>query len=127
MRDFKMPSLGADMDEGTVLEWRVAPGDEIRKGDAILEIDTDKAAFEIEADRDGTLAEILVGPGEKVPVGTVLARWSAEDEAAAASAAAAPAKPTVAPPAAAAPPAPTRRRVSPRARALAAELGVDLA
>ena len=68
-----MPSLGADMDEGTVLEWRVKPGDQVRKGDIVAVVDTDKAAIEVEAFSSGTVRELLVQPGSRVPVGTVLA------------------------------------------------------
>ncbi len=71
--DFLMPSLGADMDEGTVLEWRVKPGDQVRKGDIVAVVDTDKAAIEVESFSSGTVRELLVQPGSRVPVGTVLA------------------------------------------------------
>ncbi|MDA8319087.1 MAG: E3 binding domain-containing protein, partial [Actinomycetota bacterium] len=73
MADFLMPSLGADMDEGTVLEWRVKPGDQVRKGDIVAVVDTDKAAIEVESFSSGTVRELLVQPGSRVPVGTVLA------------------------------------------------------
>jgi pyruvate dehydrogenase E2 component (dihydrolipoamide acetyltransferase) len=68
-----MPALGADMDEGTVLEWLVKPGDEIRKGDVIAVIDTAKAAIDAEAFITGTIERLVVGVGQTVPVGTVLA------------------------------------------------------
>ena len=57
MSDFNMPSLGADMDEGEILAWKVKPGDSVRKGDVLLEVDTSKAAFDVE---DGILGD---GPG----------------------------------------------------------------
>ena len=68
-----MPVLGADMDEGTVLEWLVKPGDEVHKGDVIAVIDTAKSAIEVEAFSSGTIEELVVGVGVTVPVGTVLA------------------------------------------------------
>ena len=48
MGDFRMPSLGADMAQGTLVEWRVAPGDQVERGDVIALVDTDKAASEVE-------------------------------------------------------------------------------
>ncbi|MGZ4207686.1 MAG: biotin/lipoyl-containing protein, partial [Actinomycetota bacterium] len=83
MGDFVMPSLGADMDAGTLLDWRVKPGDPVKRGDIIAEVDTDKAAIEIEVFEDGVVEEILVQVGEKVPVGAVLARIKTGAEAAA--------------------------------------------
>jgi pyruvate dehydrogenase E2 component (dihydrolipoamide acetyltransferase) len=71
--DFLMPALGADMDEGTVLEWLVKPGDQIRKGDIIAVIDTSKSAIEVESFHTGIVQRLVVAPGETVPVGTVLA------------------------------------------------------
>ena len=68
-----MPALGADMDEGTVLEWLVKPGDEVRKGDVIAVIDTAKAAIDAESFSAGTVERLLVDVGQTVPVGTVLA------------------------------------------------------
>ena len=68
-----MPSLGADMDEGTLLEWLVKPGDEVHKGDVIAVVDTDKAAIEVESFASGTVQKLIVPPGTRVPVGTLLA------------------------------------------------------
>ncbi|MBB2747420.1 UNVERIFIED_ORG: pyruvate dehydrogenase E2 component (dihydrolipoamide acetyltransferase) [Microbispora rosea subsp. rosea] len=68
-----MPSLGADMESGTVAEWRVKPGDRVRKGDVIAVIDTDKATIEVESFHTGTVESLLVGTGRRVPVGTALA------------------------------------------------------
>ncbi|GKT07773.1 dihydrolipoamide acetyltransferase family protein [Desulforhabdus sp. TSK] len=81
MAEFRMPSLGSDMQEGTLLEWRVKPGDRVRRRDIIAVVDTDKAAIEIEVFEEGIVEEILVQPGEKVPVGTVLAIIRTEGEA----------------------------------------------
>lgn len=68
-----MPALGADMTEGTLTEWLVKPGDTVRRGDTVAVIDTDKAAIEVEVFADGVVSRLLVEPGTKVPVGTVLA------------------------------------------------------
>jgi pyruvate dehydrogenase E2 component (dihydrolipoamide acetyltransferase) len=73
MAEFRMPSLGSDMKEGTLLEWRVKPGDRVSRGDIIAVVDTDKAAIEIEVFDDGIVETLLVQPGQKVPVGTVMA------------------------------------------------------
>ncbi len=78
MAEFRMPSLGSDMVEGTLLEWRVKPGDRVRRRDVIAVVDTDKAAIEIEVFEDGIVEALLVQPGEKVPVGTVMAVIRAE-------------------------------------------------
>ncbi len=71
---FLMPSLGADMDEGTLLEWMVAPGDEVKKGQVVAVIDTAKSAIDVEVFESGVVAELLIEPGTLVPVGTPLAR-----------------------------------------------------
>lgn len=68
-----MPALGADMDAGTVLEWLVKPGDEVRKGDVIAVIDTAKSAIDAESFCTGTVGQLIIGVGQTVPVGTVLA------------------------------------------------------
>ena len=73
MGEFRMPSLGADMDVGTIIEWLVKPGDAVRRGQIVAVVDTAKAAIEIEAFEEGVVTEILVGTGVQVPVGTPLA------------------------------------------------------
>jgi len=73
MGEFRMPSLGADMDEGTLVEWLVTPGDEVHRGDIVAIIDTAKSAIEIEVFEDGVVEELLVPTGTTVAVGTVLA------------------------------------------------------
>ncbi|MGZ6696745.1 MAG: dihydrolipoamide acetyltransferase family protein [Solirubrobacteraceae bacterium] len=138
MGEFRMPTLGADMESGTLLEWRVAPGDVVHRGDIIATVDTSKAEIDVEVFEDGVVDELLVGVGTRVPVGTPLARIRTAEEAevAVGAEAAAPA-PVVAEPAVAAPapPAPVaeaappgapRHRVSPLARRMAADLHVDL-
>ena len=74
MGDFVMPSLGADMEAGTVLEWRVQPGDEVHRGDIIAVVDTEKSTIEVEVFEDGVVEELLVEPGTEAPVGAPLAR-----------------------------------------------------
>ncbi|MFE2064375.1 dihydrolipoamide acetyltransferase family protein [Streptomyces sp. NPDC059467] len=73
MSEFTMPSLGADMDEGVLQEWLVAPGDQVRKGDVVAVVETDKAAIEVECFESGTVGRLLVPAGTRVPVGTPLA------------------------------------------------------
>ncbi|PHP65921.1 branched-chain alpha-keto acid dehydrogenase subunit E2 [Zhengella mangrovi] len=141
---FRMPSLGSDMEAGTLTEWLVKPGDAVKRGDIIAVIETQKGAIEIEVFEDGVVEELQAVPGTTVPVGTPLAviRGEGEAEAApepAASAAAvaeAPPAPSEARPAASAeirPPDPqslvtaTRIRISPAARRLAERLGIDAA
>lgn len=70
---FTMPSLGADMEEGTLVEWTVAPGDTIARGDVVAVIETQKGAIEIECFEDGVISELLVDVGTAIPVGTPLA------------------------------------------------------
>jgi pyruvate dehydrogenase E2 component (dihydrolipoamide acetyltransferase) len=170
MGEFLMPSLGADMEAGKIVEWRVAPGDTVHRGDIIAVVDTDKATIEVEVFEDGVVGQLLVEPGVEVAVGTPLATIGSGD----ASVVEAPAVevPAVEVPAVEVPavsaPAPAavahvvvsplvrhiveregldlarvsasgpggrvlrrdveqrRRRVSPRARRLAREMGVDL-
>ncbi|HYN75627.1 MAG TPA: dihydrolipoamide acetyltransferase family protein [Candidatus Limnocylindria bacterium] len=69
-----MPSLGADMTEGTLTEWLVHPGDVVHRGDVIAVVDTVKSAIDIEVFEEGRVEELLVEPGTSVPVGTPLAR-----------------------------------------------------
>ncbi|MEU8865701.1 dihydrolipoamide acetyltransferase family protein [Streptomyces umbrinus] len=73
MAEFTMPSLGADMDEGTLQEWLVGPGDQVRKGDPVAVVETAKSTIEVECFATGTIGELLVEPGTTVPVGTALA------------------------------------------------------
>lgn len=144
--DWLMPKLGLTMTEGVLAEWSVAPGQRFKAGDCVFVVENDKAASEIEAERDGVMGEPLVAVGQTVAVGAVLGHWDdglAAGSAAAPSAAPAPAAPTRAsavrapqPPSAPAPtpaPAPAsaetpaRRPVTPLARRLAREHGVALA
>ena len=69
-----MPSLGADMEVGTIIEWRVHPGDTVHRGDIVAVVDTEKSDIEVEIFDDGVIEALVVDPGVAVPVGTVLAR-----------------------------------------------------
>lgn len=119
MGTFTMPSLGADMEAGTLVEWLKHPGDTVARGDIIAVVETQKGAIEVEVFDSGILGPHLVAPGTKVPVGTPLAEITAG-----------PAEPP------APPPAPTARspqpspqsslRASPAARRRAREQGVAL-
>ncbi len=102
MIEFKLPSLGADMDEGKLLEWKVQPGDAVRRGDVVAIVDTSKAAVDLEIWDTGTMHELVAKPGETVPVGAVLARLLAPGESA-------PTAPMVRPAAAATASAPAER------------------
>jgi pyruvate dehydrogenase E2 component (dihydrolipoamide acetyltransferase) len=155
MIEFKLPSLGADMDQGKLVEWKVKPGDTVKRGQVVAVVDTSKAAVDVEIWQDGTVFEQLVPTGESVPVGTVLATLLSPGEtpeqalqhkrAAPVPARPAPAPapaPATVPPAAAVPaPAPARatvppgaavlapterRPVSPAARKHARELGIEV-
>ena len=77
MADFRMPSLGADMDHGKMVEWLVKPGDYVHRGDVVAVVDTDKTVMDIESFEEGVVAELLVDIGATVPIGTPLARITA--------------------------------------------------
>lgn len=151
MSEFKMPSLGADMDAGTLVEWKRKSGDPVKRGDIIAAVETAKGVIEIECFEDGILDEIFFQAGQDVPVGQVLATISSEAEfrqkastpkvaesvKAPEAAVAEPAKPAAqvvqeAMKAAIAQPPATpatsdRVKISPLARRVAEDLGVDLA
>ena len=82
MIEFRLPSLGSDMDEGQLVEWRVRPGQAVRKGDVVAVVDTAKAAVDVEIWVDGTVQRLLTEPGQTIPVGTVMATLLAPGEAA---------------------------------------------
>lgn len=73
MIEFKMPSLGADMEAGTLREWLVKEGDTVKRGDIIAEVETQKGIIEIEVFDEGTIEKLLIKEDEKVPVGTTMA------------------------------------------------------
>ncbi len=73
MVEFCMPSLGADMEKGVLVEWKVKTGDRVKRGDIIADVETEKGVIEIEVFVDGVVEQLLVKPGEAVPVGAVMA------------------------------------------------------
>lgn len=79
MIEFTMPSLGADMEAGTLSEWRVKSGDKVKRGDIIADVETQKGLIEVEVFEDGIIDKLLINEGEKVPVGTVLALISTKN------------------------------------------------
>ena len=126
-----MPSLGADMEAGTLIEWLKKPGDEVHRGDIIAVVETEKGAIEVEIFESGTLDNLLIEEGSIVPVGTPLATVLGDEK----SIPAAPKLPPTAsvatrelpqPALRAAAPTTTGLRASPAARRLAQERGVDL-
>ena len=140
MLEFRLPSLGAEMDAGTLLEWKVKPGDAVKKGAVVAVVDTSKSAIDVEIWQEGTIYELAVGVGQTVPVGTVVATLLEPGETPEHAEAQKRSQPAVAAAPAprgavsAAPPTPAavpvtegRRRVSPAARARAETMGVDLA
>jgi pyruvate dehydrogenase E2 component (dihydrolipoamide acetyltransferase) len=80
-RAFKLPDLGEGVHEGEVLALHVSVGQEVKEGDIILEVETDKAAVEIPSPFTGTVAEIMVKPGDTVKVGDVMMTFSKGEEA----------------------------------------------
>lgn len=111
--DVVLPNLGFGMEEGRIVAWLKQPGEQIRKGEALVEIEGDKSTVELEALTDGVLDAILVGADSVVPVGTVLAHINSGT-----SQTAAPAQST--------PVDSNRVQISPVARRLADEHGLDL-
>ncbi|HEY4618000.1 MAG TPA: dihydrolipoamide acetyltransferase family protein [Flavobacterium sp.] len=73
MIEFTMPTLGADMEDGTLIEWKKNPGDTVKRGDIIAEVETQKGLIEIEVFEEGTIEKLLIQEGTKVPVGTIMA------------------------------------------------------
>lgn len=133
MTDFLMPKLGADMTAGKVVSWRKQPGESVRRGDILAEVETDKGVIEIEAFSDGRLGALLAQPGAVIPVGAPLARLETKDGPQAALQPSAPVvAPVHAPTASAVQQAPpldhhelSRLCISPSARIRARELNVD--
>jgi pyruvate dehydrogenase E2 component (dihydrolipoamide acetyltransferase) len=115
MAEFVMPKLGADMTAGTLVAWHTKPGDAVRRGDIVADVETEKGVIEVEIFTGGVIERLLVEPGARVPVGTALATVREEGAA-----------PVPAPAPAATPPADlSRLRISPSARLLARQLGMD--
>ena len=133
MAEFLMPTLGADMTDGTLVQWKKKEGDRITKGEIIAEVDTEKAAIDVESHTTGIIERLITKPGDKVPVGTVMAIIREEGR---------PTASVVSPQTVATPPTPPppvhrtesgtvapsqagRLRMSPAARKLATERGID--
>jgi pyruvate dehydrogenase E2 component (dihydrolipoamide acetyltransferase) len=113
--ELKMPALSPTMEEGTLAKWLVKEGDEVKSGDILAEIETDKATMEFEAVDEGTVAKILVPEGtDGVKVGAPIAILAGEGEDASAAASAAP-KADTAPPAPPKAPSPPKPDETPKA------------
>jgi len=134
-----MPALEMAQETGKLIAWRKKEGDRVSKGEPLLEIETDKAVVEVEAPADGILAGIKASEGAEIPVGQTIA-WivaPGEQPPTDGASAAAPAaravsharsdQAHVAAPAPSAPAAASSAKISPKARRLAKELGVDIA
>ena len=139
MSEFRMPSLGADMEFGTLVDWRVKPGDAVKRGDVVALVETEKGVIEVEIFENGVIDSLIIQPGQKVPVGATLALVRGDGVTAKVQppAAPVPAAPVETKPAVEEKHAPTvtvvtaieelhRARVSPLARKRAQELGVEL-
>lgn len=133
MSDFLMPALGADMEDGALVEWLIKPGDRVKKGDVVAVVETQKGAIEVEIFDEGVVSELVVLVGTKVPVGGLLARidGQARPQAAAHPTPAQPQPQPQPPSLVTAPAMPPPRppvpggKVTPAARRRAAELGLD--
>ncbi len=75
-----MPKVGLDMEEGTIVEWYKEVGDEVKAGEPLMSIETDKAVTDIESAVDGVLTEIVVEEDEEVEIGTVVAYIEVEED-----------------------------------------------
>jgi pyruvate dehydrogenase E2 component (dihydrolipoamide acetyltransferase) len=132
MADFVMPTLGSDMTEGTLVEWKKNVGDRVTKGEIIAEVDTEKSAIEVESFYTGVIQQLITQPGDTVPVGTVMAVIREEGKPIEEVEAKAEAKPVKESPPSpvsgsiVSPPSePGRLRISPAAKQLATELRVN--
>src|SRR5579864_1344618 len=143
MPDVNMPKLSDTMEEGTIVEWKKKSGDQVKSGDVLAEVESDKATFDLEADADGTL-QILVEQGVPAKIGAPIARIgdagapapeparpkAPQPAKAAEKPAPGPERPAAAPPPPQPPSVPQdgqQVKASPLARRLAEEMGVDLA
>lgn len=122
MTEFRMPSLGADMTAGRLVEWLRRPGDAVAAGDTIAVVETQKGAIEIEVFQAGIVERLIARIGDTVPVGTPIAVLRLSGEPAIAAAA----QPLPSPPPAVAVTG-GAPKASPAARTLAAARGLDLA
>jgi pyruvate dehydrogenase E2 component (dihydrolipoamide acetyltransferase) len=130
-----MPALGADMERGTLVRWLIKPGDRVKRGDIVAEVETQKGVIDVEIFDSGVVERIVVPAGTEAPVGAVLAFVNGAGTGAGAPAMPPPAAPQpAAPTPTAIPPVPMppahpasgRMRISPLARRAAEQFGVDL-
>ncbi len=140
--ELKVPKLGMDMEDANILRWMVEEGAEVEKGDPVIEIDTDKVSYEVEANADGIIRGLRGVEGQTVPVGATLAfiaapgeEWTDPtpgDRTATGGNGAPPQAEATPPPAEARPEAPEHRnggrtiRASPAARRAAADRGLEI-
>ena len=129
----RLPDMGTNVQECKVLGWRVKPGEVVKRGDVVADIETDKAVAELESTGEGVLLEVIVKAGDLARTGDVLAYVGRPGESVAGEARAAAASTAAPAPAAASTVAPSSPRgggqfprVAPVVRNLAAKLGVDL-
>ncbi len=133
--EYRLPSLGADMESATVTEWLKKPGERFTHGEPIVTVETTKGLIDVEAYEDGQIDDLVVAPGTKVAVGAVLAHLIVADSAppaapeASATAGSSATAASSASPAVTAPPSPAtgHPRLSPAARRRAEELGLSAA
>jgi pyruvate dehydrogenase E2 component (dihydrolipoamide acetyltransferase) len=118
--EIPMPKLSDSMEQATVLAWLKRPGDAVRRGEPLVEVETDKATVVYEAEQDGVLGEIVVDEGSTADLGAVIARMTVEGAGASEVTAASPNGESTRAPSA-------RARATPVARKLAGQLGVSLA
>jgi len=137
--EVKLPKLAASMEDGVISKWLKAVGQPVQRGEALFEVESDKVTTEVEAPADGTLSQIVVGEGQKIDVGTILAIIAAPGESATTTSPAAArtngenktgheiaGSVAVASAPTAAPSASEKIFITPRARKVALELGVDI-
>jgi pyruvate dehydrogenase E2 component (dihydrolipoamide acetyltransferase) len=82
-----MPRLSDTMEVGTIVKWHVKPGDKVKSGQVIADIETDKATMELQTFDDGTIGELSIAAGKSCPVGQTILKWQGGDDAPAASSA----------------------------------------
>ena len=78
--EITMPRLSDTMEQGTIIKWNVKEGDDVAAGDVVADIETDKATMEMQVFDDGRIARILVGEGQTVEIGTLIALMAEGDE-----------------------------------------------
>ncbi len=80
MGEFRLPSLGADLKNGKLVEWLVGPGDHVSPGDSVAVVETDMTTLDVETQQEGQVTELLVDIGTTVPVGTPMVRILGTEE-----------------------------------------------